>query len=232
MPNSIKIYEDGERFAALTHKSANVKTGDMEQLTILPLESPEQAVKHGRDEVVCGDCPLRGKTSGGSGVCYVNTGQGPRGTHSVTVDAPVSEAPKSDKPIRLGAYGDPAFLPLPMLESLTEGRRHTGYTHQWHKVPAAYSSLLMASIDDQMAKREGLTSAELRDKAKAKGYRTFRVMAEGDELLEGEVECPYVTHGIQCDRCGLCNGSGTDNHSREGVKDVALPAHGSSKGQY
>ncbi len=47
MPNSIKVYQDSERFATLTHKSSNIKTGDMEQLTILPWISPEQAVKLG-----------------------------------------------------------------------------------------------------------------------------------------------------------------------------------------
>jgi hypothetical protein len=51
-PNSIKIHQDSDAglFATLTDKSTNRKTGDMQQVAILPIaESPEQAVKFGRD---------------------------------------------------------------------------------------------------------------------------------------------------------------------------------------
>lgn len=226
MPNSTKIYQDSERFAALTQKSTNVKTGDMEQLAILSAsESPEKAVKSGQDTVVCGDCPLRSKSSGGSGLCYVNTGQGPREVYKAIKLQPVTMPKPSTKPIRLGSYGDPALLPFRLVRRLTKGRRWTGYTHQWHKVSKIWSRLLMASIDDTMAKREGLTSAQLRDKAKAKGYRTFRVVKSKADLLEGEIMCPNYTTGVQCVDCGLCNGAGT-------AKDIAIVVHGASKKLY
>ena len=225
MPNSIKVYQDSERFATLTHKSSNIKTGNMEQLTILPWISPEQAVKLGLDSAVCGDCAFSGKANGGTGLCYVNTGQAPRAVWSVTKDAEVEAIPASYKPIRLGAYGDPAFLPLALLKTLTNGRKHTGYTHQWETCDKGYSSVLMASIDDQTAGRKGLTAAQLRQQAKAKGYRTFRAIRDAAEMLPGEIMCPNTTKGIQCADCGLCNGA-------SGAKDIVIQIHGPSKGLY
>jgi hypothetical protein len=162
-------------------------------------------------------------------LCYVNTGQGPRSVWMATVDRPVESVEPSLKPIRLGAFGDPAMLPYRLLKSLVKGRRHAGYTHQWHRVKRIFGRLLMASVDDVMADREGCSSAELRARAKSKGYRTFRVIRDRSELLPGEIECPNSTHGVQCVDCGLCSGrSGVDDRR----KDIAVVVHGASKGLY
>ena len=210
----------------LTSPSSNDKTGDMLQLKILADEGldPIQAMKQGTDTKVCGDCPLRSVASGGSGGCYVVTAHAPLAVYRSTVDMPVTpwesiETParfvKREKipPIRLGEYGDPAFLPLDLLERLTDGRGHTGYTHQWRSVSEGYSEYLMASVETESQARV----------ANAMGYRHFRVLPDhGAPLMENEVLCPYYsTDGkTQCADCGLCAGN------RSKAKSVAVVAHG------
>jgi len=49
-------------------ESANVKTGNMIQTWILRADiAPNVAIREGSDTAVCGNCPHRGKESGGSG---------------------------------------------------------------------------------------------------------------------------------------------------------------------
>ena len=121
-----------------------------------------------------------------------------------------------DKPLRLGAYGDPAFIPLEKLEQLTSSApSYTGYTHQWHNVDADYARYNMASID-HLNEARGIT----RERAKDLGYRTFRILKENEELDAGEIMCPNYTHGVQCAKCGLCAGTS------RGSKDIAIRGHG------
>lgn len=213
MRNSIVVYRDADKIGTLTYTSANRKTGDMAQLQILARhESPTAAIESGTDSVVCGDCPLR-KTNG-KRVCYVNVAHAPLAVWKAVRRAPVTSAVKAKarlarKGIRLGAYGDPAFLPLPLLETLTDGRVSTGYTHQWTTADRRYSRHLMASVE----------TLEQRTQAKAKGYRTFRVVADLSAIADGEILCPNYTQGINCADCGLCNGAGK-------AKDIVILAHG------
>tara|TARA_R110000824_G_scaffold233474_1_gene421772 strand:- start:172 stop:654 length:483 start_codon:yes stop_codon:yes gene_type:complete len=160
----------------------------------------------------------------------VVTGQGPRVVWETVKDKPLQQATATGKALRLGAYGDPAFLPLAIVRKLLATRkRWTGYTHQWHKRSKQWSKYIMASIDNQMASKQGLTSKELKSKAQAKGYRTFRIIADQAELDADEILCPNYTTGVQCADCGLCDGSKGHNDKR---KSIAIIVHGSSKNQY
>jgi len=47
---------------------------------------------------------------------------------------------------------------------------------------------------------------EGRAQAKALGWRTFRVRTAGAPVLKGEAQCPYEGVGLQCIRCGACDG--------------------------
>ena len=220
---SYPIYRTPDVVAAVCEQSDNVKTGNMQQLYIMPRrEIPHKAVQAGRDQCVCGDCPLRSKASGGSGACYVVTVHGPKGVWNSVRGQRCQHKP-STQPIRLGAFGDPAFLPLSLVARLVEGRKWTGYTHQWHKRTTRWARYLMASIDDLMAKRQGLTSIQLKRKANDKGYRTFRVIGQLEPLDADEILCPNYTKGTKCIDCGLCNGAGPH-------KNIAIYAHGSGKG--
>ena len=201
----------------LDSKSENAKTGDMVGLYVLPIdESPTESIKHKRDALQCGDCPLK------RSICYVNpvTVNGP---HRTTHNMPVSDVPeKFDKPVRLGVYGEPALVPLSLLAKICErAPKHTGYTHQWHKRSVKYSRFLMASIDNVMAAVHKCTPLELKRKANAKGYRTFRVVAPDQQIDTDEIECPY-TRGVQCADCGLCNGTYTGSER----KNIYITIHG------
>jgi len=215
MKNTIKVFENTKRIIAWTHKSWNAKTGDMAQVTILAASMrPTDAIKSGHDTENCGDCPLKGGK-----VCYVNP-VFTNSTYHAIASEPVKRPLDDAKPVRLGAYGDPAFIPYRLLQRLIKGRKWTGYTHQWHKDKRKpwLKRFLMASVDDWMARREGCTSEQLKAKANRKGYRTFRILKEVSELLPDEILCPAPR--VQCKDCLLCAGS-----SRP-AKNIAIVVHG------
>lgn len=215
----------------LGYKSAtNSKIGNMAQLWILPKdEAPHLAVKSGKDASVCGNCPHR-PLNGGS--CYVTTFRAPRSvwqaatggsqsyhtalSHHLLERAKVRELVRRKGKIRLGAWGDPAALPLDMVKDLFEGVPiRTGYTHQWRDVFASeWRAYIMASVDS------GAEALE----AKSKGWRYFRVSAAGDmSMLPGEILCPASDEAgkrTTCERCGLCAGASKQ------AKSIMIPAHG------
>ena len=210
--------------SGLTRKSANPKTGDMLQIQIINDKiDPVSAMKEGLDTKVCDDCPLRSTASGGSGGCYVVTAQAPLAIYRATDGDPVEPLSiMPNKPVRLGSYGDPSYLPLSLLSSLTRGR-WTGYTHRWRKLskraPGApwYGGFLMASVE----------TLRQRLQAKAKGWRTFRVISKVSDLAEGEILCPNSTHGTTCSACGLCDGARIGDRR----KDIAILGHGPLAGK-
>ena len=102
-------------------------------------------------------------------------------------------------PIRLGTWGDPALIPLPVIRELAApGRLRTGYSHQWRECDPEYRRWLMASID-------GDNAAVDRADANARGWSTYRVRAAGEAPLPGAVECPHPA--VSCSECGLCCGA-------------------------
>lgn len=180
----------------------------------MPLVSPIEAIQTGEDKAVCGDCPLRRR------ICYVNMLRGPLNVWKRIKDMRARKPIPNDKPIRLGAYGDPFFIPRYLLKLLTQGRKHVGYTHQWMKKKArGLERYCMASIDRQTAELHGVTVEELREQAKRQGYRTYRILEKGDSLLPGEIMCPHSTHGVQCIKCLLCDGKRSQYDKR---KDIAV----------
>ena len=197
--------------SSVNRPSSNRKTGDMAQLSVLSSHTkPSAAIKARTDSDFCGTCPLQA----GKG-CYVNP-IAYNAVHKAATGLPVTPLPEFDKPIRLGAYGDPGFIPLPVLKTITANHRWTGYTHQWLTVPPGYSHFLMASVD-------GIRPTESRANAKRLGYRTFRTLSEGQSPEEGEIMCPNITHnGVSCATCLLCSGT-----SHATAKDICIPAHGS-----
>lgn len=210
----------------LDKPSGNEKTGDMPQLWILPDagEDPFAAKKSGGDAAVCGDCPLR------DGRCYVSLLRGPLaiyraykagkysdGRHLTAeqIRAACTTELGRRRSIRLGAYGDPAALPLPVVQRLVSASPvHTGYTHQWRRFPEL-RPYVMASCD---------TVADY-EEARAQGWRCFRVAsAPARELQPGEVWCPAAPEGgasRTCAECGLCRGG-------ERVPSIAILPHGAA----
>jgi hypothetical protein len=229
-PNGMVIWEgssklNGAPIAAiltgLSNPSANTKTGDMLQLWILSQGiAPVEAVKTGADAAICGDCPHR------AGSCYVNVGQAPQGIWKAyrrgaygPLRADRLQVAMQGRMVRLGAYGDPAAVPVPYLAMLADmSAGWTGYTHQWRLAPEALKRFAMASCD----------SPEDYAEAKAHGWRTFRTRLESEPMLEGEIICPASDEGgslVQCAKCGLC--SGIAGKGARG-KSIAIIAHGAA----
>lgn len=195
--------------------STNVKTGPMAQLWILDAETePHKAVKSGDDASVCGTCPARGKW------CYVTTFQGPLSIYRTWKRGGYMGLDPSllaSKSLRLGAYGDPAALPLSVIKEITKDvKTYTGYTHAWRDCDEGFREFCMASVDTV---EEAVAAATL-------GYRTFRVCAPAESKRKGECVCPAsheVGQKITCFDCGACDG-----RRRPTVKsNIVIEAHGS-----
>ena len=220
---------DGAPIVAIaTQASKNAKTGAMIQTWIIRQDiAPHIAIKTGADASICGDCKHRGIADGSRAIgrsCYVLTHNAPRsiwekftrGGYDAAADLDEIEALGTGEAIRLGSYGDPAAVPVEIWQALTRNAsRHTGYTHQWHRmserVARAWRPLVMASAD---------TRDEL-DRARSAGWRTFRV---ADDQAPGEILCPASKEAGQkttCAKCSLCSGT-------TGPLQVTIyiPAHG------
>ena len=230
------VYEGKSRLSddpivtIITMASANDKTGNMVQLWILPADqTPLEALKSDRNQGACGTCLLQGKYSKKlkkmiNRVCYVRVYQAPdsifrswkRGIYP-TYDRSKHARKIRGRELRFGAYGDPAALPIEVLEhleKLTSG--HTGYSHQIFDIAKTdpqladdLAQMLMVSCDTN----------EQHDQATANGWRTFTVVPEGGATPENAVECPHYTHDVQCKDCLLCSGS------KVNAKSVYVYAH-------
>jgi hypothetical protein len=224
MARSLVVYRGPSEYdpatiirAVLVLSSTNRKTGDMVQLHILhDSVAPHTAQQTGADSAVCGACPFRPALSGG---CYVVTCQGPLSTWKATRGAPVAGAAEVaralfGRTLRLGAYGDPAALPLltvQWLVALVKGRA-TGYTHGWRTRPDL-SRYCMASVESQADALE----------AHAAGWRTFRGRPAGGVIMPNEIDCP--SDKVTCAECLLCKGSSSK------ARSITIPVHGSKVGR-
>lgn len=194
-------------------RTENRKTGKMIQVWILcSTIDPLTASQNGSDSAICGACPHRGVGPDAKRSCYVILAQAPLAIYrAYRAGAYQPGALPSGCKVRLGAYGDPAALPVAVLRSILKGSIHrTGYTHSWRsrRVQGA-STFLMASVD---------TYAEHKA-ATAMGWRTFRPLTGHMRNGANEITCPNSTHGVQCADCGLCSGA-------NGAMSITVPAHG------
>lgn len=217
------VWETTKRVAIVTGPSENRKTGPMFQLWILARQvHPWEAVETGADELVCGSCPRR-QRAGALGDCYVSiTHMGPASVwmkyHAggyASRCVPRLRGMLWGYGLRLGAYGDPGFLPAGLVAELCKWAGWwTGYTHRWRERPDL-ARYCMASVDDL---------AELQA-ARAAGWRCYRVGASVDDQRRSEIMCPASEeagggpHHVTCGQCRRCSGS-------EAGADVFTVAHG------
>lgn len=205
----------------------NTKLGDMSQAWILPVdESPNEAVRSGADVSVCGTCrqrPLAG------GACYVFISRGPQrvdfGHRRNPYLPPETLAAVAQKPMRIGAWGDPAAVPVeawqPLLEALrASGKGWTAYTHRWRELDVRDWGWCMASVD---------SVGEAED-ADAAGWKHFRVRKPGEPLLPREVRCLAAAESPghakwSCASCLMCDGSA------RGL-NIAILSHGIRRGRF
>ena len=217
-----------------SEQSRNEKTGPLVQVWYLRSDiSPIQAASSGEDRSICGDCKLRGhieETEDGPRnrmrSCYVEIKNAPRSIWQSYRDGKYE--PLTDdiqwptQKTRLGSYGDPSSASYAINKDLiSRGKqdKHTGYTSQWKiRKFQPMRKLVMASV----------RSEEERVEAQSKGWRTFRTMAEGEELSKGELMCPASEaegKRLTCDECMACDGNKSGLVTLQA--SVAIHVHGS-----
>lgn len=217
--NGIVLQESGDIVVIATgikSSSLNSKTGGMVQIYILHRHlHPIEASRTGADKSICGDCIHRGTIVDGKLInrrCYVQIDKAPisifrayqRGRYR---KVGVAEARRilRDRLVRLGTYGDPAYMRLSLIRAICSvARGWSAYSHQW-RVRPDLRPFVMASCDspaDVIA-------------ARADGWRTFRVSAYGDDSkLTGEIACPASAEAgrrTTCNKCRLCDGARPDD---------------------
>lgn len=237
--NGLVVYNgpslwDGEPIVMIvtgvSRRSQNPKTGDMLQTWILREDMhPVEALQSGSDSTICGDCPMR-PDENGHRTCYVSMNapgaiwKAYRAGNYETVDPELAGNiigglyPVTRRKVRIGAYGDPAMVPVDVWRSLIKNATlTTGYTHQWRNMPAEYREFCMASCDSKQ---------DLED-ARSLGYRTYRPKEDGEEPMPGEVLCPAgeeAGRSTTCDQCGLCSGAMTKKSNL--IPSVTITVHG------
>lgn len=211
----------------LAKSSRNGKTGNLIQTWIMRDDvSPADAIHTGDDSSICGACPHRGVIVDGKNLkrtCYVTIWQAPlniwksyhRGIYpDMTGDL---DALGADRLIRLGAYGDPAAVPMHVWQRLLRNASgSTGYTHQWRTCDPDLAEYCMASAD----------TADERWLARAMGYRVFRVRSIDDPVQKGEVVCPASAEAGKRTNCAACKACG--GHKAKARADIVIAAHGSA----
>lgn len=197
----------------------NPKTGAMIQVWILRKDmKPTDALISGEDYSVCGNCFHRAART-----CYVTVFQAPYQVWKHFTAGkygkfhPDNYKHLAGRLVRLGAYGDPAAVPTDVwTKVLSVARGHTAYTHQWRNrvVDQNLRHVCMASCD----------TPEQASMAKLKGWKPFRVIAEGEILANREFLCPASSEGgkrLTCAQCLACKGG-----EYKGQGTPALFAHG------
>jgi hypothetical protein len=245
-PNGAVLWEgpsliDGRPVAAvitgLWRNSDNAATGPMLQTWVLRTDvDPNRAVRLGWDKSVCGDCPLRGRKRGegfDTRRCYVLPHQAPlniwkqmaSGRYQAAGVGQGGEYPRRlvdrvrGRSLRIGSYGDPAAVPWWVWSALVEaqgpGAARTGYTHQWRTCDRRLQQFVMASTESPLDTH----------RARALGWKTFRVRMPEDQLMPSEFWCPKDRDEdrLTCEECGACRGG-----MFTGQKTPSTRAHGSA----
>lgn len=195
----------------LVPDSGNAKTGPVWQAYIVRADiTPLAAIKARDTSATCGTCPLQ------QAGCYAERMQGlislgrtmeARGYPTVTLADACAALASSGSALRIGAYGDPAAVPVEVWAALAVAatKGWTGYTHQWRACDPELRQYVMASCD----------TADDADDAQALGWRTFRVRQVAPTGgIEGqranEVICPasHERDVTTCENCRLCEGLG------------------------
>lgn len=213
-------------------RTSNAKIGSTMIQTWMLLQDipPIEAINTGADQSICGSCALRGiiaTTKAGtvnrSRGCYVSVQNAPNAiwhAYQAGKYPYLTDESWPGRPVRLGAYGDPASIPYQMnMEVIKRGNgKNVGYSSQWRdRKFQPMRKLCMASV----------RSTYERLLARRKGWRTFRSMLPDEKLEQGEFMCPAsaeMNYRLTCDNCMACNGVGM---TRENAASVAIYAHGS-----
>ena len=207
-PSRLNGYDILGIATGLVTPSHNRKTGAMAQTWILNKHhDPVEANALSLDRANCGSCLLRGLGTNGKRTCYVNLGQAPLSIWRAYQAGRYPFVPLDDlsthgqhRYIRLGAYGDPAAIPIQYWDALlSKAKGWTGYTHQWAN--PRYREVLKYCMASCETEADAVA-------AHALGAGTFRILPDDLPALGSEVACPFGTvPNLTCQTCLRCDGS-------------------------
>jgi len=235
-PSSIDGQPIGVVITHVRRPPLQEKIGDMAQAWILPiLHEPNDAVRTGADESVCGSCRFRPSLDGGCYVTVFSTAQRVWWAWQQWGSYQPEKPPTFTKDLRIGAWGDPTAVPLAVwLRLLPSLPGWTAYTSRWDELlPESiphWQRFAMASVKNEDEQR----------RAEAAGWRTYRPRSPDDPILPGEITCPAApeapTHGkAKCAGCGLCNGVRLDPRTRRVLspqpRNLTIIVHGPASGR-
>ncbi len=210
----------------------NAKIGEMTQIYYLvdSKESPVTIAQSGQDFAICGNCKHRPVNLGS---CYVTLFQGVRALTKAYNDNHYFDLSNHfeitlelleifKRPIRFGAYGDPASMPYDKQLQMAEAVdfKLTGYTHQWNDFNdkfADFKTFLHASVDNdeetETAKKAGWNYYKISTCDGAytgKSYKYENVNSELQLIKEkDQVICPNTASAgkVSCASCLKCSGN-------------------------
>ena len=199
----------------------NKKTQRVIQTYILRADiDPIEAIRSEADISICGNCLHRG--ADGTRSCYVQVWSAPRNIFLAYQRGKYKFLPKAisamlvcNEVVRLGAYGDPAAVPIEVWMHFLQAAKPIGYTHQWQDPRFAdLKRWCMASCESE----DDMISARL------EGWRTFRVRSANDPVLRSEVICPASFEAGKKSHCAECLACG--GLSAKARCDITIIAHG------
>ena len=200
--------------------TGNKKTGDMIQLSVLPVNGDIADNTQGR-AAICGTCPHVAL-----GSCYAYD-QGlfsmmkayRKGSYkSMDLDQFLSIA--KTRKIRFGRFGDISLLPFDLIQEIALNcKGFTGYSNQWRSkhYDSRFNELFMLSTLGEKDSKQA--SKRHPDARQFKVINTEAIYI--NDTSKGVITCPSE-NGFNCNECLLCDGGAA------GVADVniEIKAHG------
>lgn len=119
---------------------------------------------------------------------------------------------KCNSPVRFGEFGDPCSISFDIVSKIAKASRigHSGYTHQWKTADQRFSTILMASVENEK-------DYQL---AKSMGWKSFGINLPA---VKGErINCPADKQAYKCETCLLC-------HGNKAKVSIVIESHGHGK---
>jgi hypothetical protein len=200
--------------------TGNKKTGDMIQLSVLPVDGDIADNTQGR-AAICGTCPHVAL-----GSCYAydqglfSMMKAFRNGNYKAMELDQFLTIAKTRKIRFGRFGDISLLPFDLINEIAMScKGFTGYTNQWRSkhYDSRFNELFMLS-----------TLGEKDSKQAAKKFpdaRQFKVINTDvdyvNDIDANVITCPSE-NGFNCNECLLCDGG---NAAVSGV-NIEIKAHG------
>ncbi|KAB0285459.1 hypothetical protein F2P58_23380 [Vibrio fortis] len=211
---------NGEPMELLALFRGNTKTGNMIQLSVIPVTWELEDGTAGR-YAICGSCPhhkIGSCYAYDQGLFSMRT-QGRKGAYKPMEMETFLERAKGSF-IRFGRFGDCSMLPYETVKAIADvSGGFTGYTNQWRSkhFDARFTQLFMLST---IGEKDAEQAAKMFPNA-----RQFQVLHQDAEytndINEGVIKCPSE-NGYTCDECLLCDGE----QKGTGGVNVQIRAHG------